>query len=62
MKFTIEDFTTNNTRVIETPLTFKTWLSIHFGAWGFYGIKQVNKKIYHIYDKFTGEITHTITR
>lgn len=60
MKFTIENVNEKTTRTIDTPLTFKAWISIHYGAWGFYGITQVDKKTYYITDKFTGEITDII--
>lgn len=62
MKFKITDEQKNTTRTIETPLTFKQWLSIHFAAWGFYQITQIDKKTFYITDKFTGELLHTIKK
>ena len=62
MKFTINNINENTTKTIETPFTFKQWLSIHFGAWGFYKIEQIDKKHYKIYDSFTKELQYTITK
>ena len=56
MKFKIENVNKNTIRIIETPLTFKQWLSIHYLAWGFYSVIQIDKKTYYVSDKFTGEI------
>lgn len=62
MKFILTNIPENTTKTIETPFTFKQWLSIHFGAWGFYQIKQIDKKTFYITDKFTGELQYTIEK
>lgn len=49
-------------RKIETPFTLKQWLSIHFGAWGFYQIHKMSPKEYRITNAFTGEIEYLIKR
>lgn len=60
MKFTLINYEKNTEEVVDTPLTLKQWLSIHFGAWGFYRIIQASKKQYDVTDKFTGELVYTI--
>ena len=62
MKFRINNINENTTQTIETPFTLKQWLSIHFGAWGFYKIEQIDKKHYNIYDAFSKELQYTITK
>lgn len=62
MKIILNNIPENTTKTIETPFTFKQWLSIHFGAWGFYQITQIDKKTYHITDKFSGELQYTISK
>ena len=60
MKFTLVNYEKNKEEVIDTPLTLRQWMSIHFEAWGFYKIIQVSKKQYEVTDKFTGELVYTI--
>lgn len=60
MKFTLIDYEKNKEEVVDTPLTLKQWMTVHFAAWGFYKITQVDKKQYDITDKFTGELLYTI--
>ena len=61
MTFTLTK-TNENPQKIQTPLTFKQWLSIHFAAWGFYKIVQDSPKRYFILNSFTGELEYTITK
>lgn len=60
MKFTLINYDKNTEEVVDTPLTLKQWMAIHFGAWGFYKITQTSKKQYEITDKFSGELAYTI--
>jgi hypothetical protein len=62
MKFNITSIPENTTKTIETPLTFKAWLSIHFGAWGFYQVVQTDKKHYNVYNKFDNTLEYTIVK
>ena len=62
MKFKLINHNDNTEKTIDTPLTFKQWLSIHFGAWGFYEITQQNKKQFDITDKFDGTLQYTIIK
>lgn len=60
MKFTLINYEKNKEEVVDTPLTLKQWMTVHFASWGFYKITQVDKKQYDITDKFTGELLYTI--
>ena len=60
MKFKLTNIEENTTKDIITPLAFKKWLSIHFGAWGFYHIEKISQKRYYITDKFDGTILYQI--
>ena len=60
MKFTLINHEELTEEIIDTPLTLKQWMSIHFGAWGFYNITQTNKKEYEITDKFSDKLAYTI--
>lgn len=60
MKFTLINHEKQTEEVIETPFTLKQWLSFHFGAWGFYKIRQVDKKHYDILDSFSNVTVYTI--
>ena len=51
----------NTESITITPLTIKQWLSIHFGAWGWYKIIKESKNKYLIYDKFDNKINYTLT-
>lgn len=62
MKFTINNVIENTTKTVETPFTFREWLSIHFGAWGFYKVVKIDSKHYEIYDKFSNVLQYTITK
>ena len=60
MKFTLIDHAKESERVVETPLTLKQWMSVNLGAWGFYRIKQIDKKHYEVTDTFDGSLVYTI--
>lgn len=62
MKFTLNNIKNNTIQTVETPFTFKQWLSFNFGAWGFYKIEQIDKKTFNIYDKFNNELQYTIIK
>ena len=59
-KFVLINHGTNTRETIETPLTVKQWIAIHFGAWGFYQITKTGAKEYAITDKFNGVLCYTI--
>lgn len=59
-KFILINHETNARETIETPLTVKQWIAIHFGAWGFYRITKTTPKEYTITDKFNGVLCYTI--
>ena len=62
MKFTLINHEKQTEEIVDTPFTLKQWMSVHFGAWGFYKIAQVNNKQYEITDKFSGELAYTIKK
>ena len=47
---------------IETPFTFKEFISFHWGAWGFYYVGKVDPKTYVVYSKFDNRHCYTVKR
>ena len=47
---------------IETPLTLREFVAIHWGAWGFYQIMKTGVNRYLISNKFTGQTCYTIEK
>ena len=51
----------NKESITITPLTVKQWLSIHFGAWGWYKVIRLTKNKYQVFDKFDNKLNYTLT-
>jgi hypothetical protein len=49
-------------KTIETPLTQREFISIHWGAWGFYQIIKTGVNRYLISDKFSRNACYTIEK
>ena len=45
---------------IETPLTLREFISIHWGAWGFYKVMKAGPNMYMIFDSFSNKHCYTI--
>lgn len=50
------------TKTIETPLTLREFIAIHFGAWGFYQIIKTGVNRYLISDIFSRQACYTIEK
>lgn len=49
-------------QTIETPLTLREFIAIHWGAWGFYQIIKTGVNRYLISDKFSRNACYTIEK
>ena len=48
--------------IIETPLTLREFIAIHWGAWGFFQIIKTGVNRYLISDKFSSQTCYTIEK
>ena len=62
MKIKIENHNENAARVFDYPGTITQFIKIHFGAWGFYKVIKAGADVFQIFDVFTGEHVHTVTK
>ena len=60
MKIILTDIEKGSKKEIQTPLTLKKWLSIHFGAWGFYHVEKIAKNVYYISDSFDDTLLYQV--
>ena len=49
-------------KTIETPLTLREFVLIHWDAWGFYGIRKAAANKYLIYNKFENNQCYTVAK
>ena len=47
---------------IETPFTFREFISFHWGAWGFYYVGKCDAKTYVVYNKFDNSHCYTVRK
>lgn len=48
--------------IIETPLTLREYIAIHWGAWLFYQVIRTGANKYLICDKFSNTYCYTIEK
>ena len=61
MKIKIVNYENNTARVIDYPATLKTFISVHYSAWGFFRVCKAGAG-YDITCPFTGELLYTVCK